>query len=95
MEGGNKKLAMLHIKKQFECTLLFTQWLRNVKVTYQYRLDWTREICSSGECVSRDPKALHSKEDSIKLFLSSLTTFPTNLQRCYSRRRCSIPTVIC
>lgn len=21
MEGGNKKIAMLHIKKQFECTL--------------------------------------------------------------------------
>ena len=94
MEGGNKKLAMLHIKKQFERTFLFTQLLKNAKATYLYRLDWTKVICSSGECVSRDLKTLHSKEDFTKLSLNSLTTFLTNLQRCYSKHRCSIQTVI-
>lgn len=94
MQGGDRKLAMLHIKKQFESSYSLTQSLRNAKETCPSVSDSKMGISSIGGYASKDPKTLHLKEDSTKRDYTFLTSFHTSHQKWPSRLRCSIPTVL-
>ena len=61
-----RKLAMLHIKKQYERTPLPTQLLRSASLTSPSPSASRRTIFLSGESASKDHKTPPSKVDSTK-----------------------------
>jgi hypothetical protein len=87
---SDRKIAMLHIKKQYERKYPITQLLRNANLTCRYQLDSKTMICSNGEFVSKGHRGLPSKEDSSRLPLGSLMSSPTCPLKWVSKLRCSI-----
>lgn len=90
---SNHKLAMLHIKKQYERNYPLNQLPRSANQIFLYRLGWKTKIYSNGEYASKDLRTLHLKEDSTKPLFASQLSFPTNPLRWCSKLKCSTPIV--
>lgn len=88
-----RKLAMLHIKKQYERTPLPTQLPRSASPTSPSPWASRTTTSSSGASASRGLRTRRLRADSTRPLCASPSSSPTNRPKWCSRPRCSIPTV--
>lgn len=94
MHGGDRKIAMLHIKKQYARKAPTIQLPRSASPISPSLWVSRMKTCSSGEYVSRAQKTLPSKEGSTKPLCAFPSSSLTNHPKWRSKLRCSTPIVI-
>ncbi len=91
---GDKKIAMLHIKKQFQCKPILKQWFKNLSQIWIFQWDSSTMIFLNGEYAFKVLRELLTLVVSTKLPWVSLMTFHITHLKCSLKRNCSIPIVI-
>jgi hypothetical protein len=89
----DRKIAILHIQKQYQSNFPPTQSPRNASQTSPCPSDSKTKTSSNGASASKDQKTPPSKADSTRPPSASHKSSPTSPPKCPSKQKCSTPTV--